>query len=284
MINCISKEKIWGVGRFAELPKFENITFWIEDFSGVFYPADDAIKNFRIKNNTSLHYVLSGNGYFFEDNQLKNLSKGNAFLITPFKTVKYFPDEVSPWCYCGISFDGIDVTNLMKKYGFTHPKVLNENISSEIGSIILKLLSEYKNNTLTDFKLNTYALCILSLFDNSQPNTATSNYTEQYVLNALSFLKENMSDCDLKIEDAANAVKISHSYLCKIIKNKTGKSAKSNLIEMRLSTAKHLLSTTHLPISTIAFSVGFSDLSHFCKTYKKYYGNAPGNEKRSSLT
>ncbi len=45
---------------------------------------------------------------------------------------------------------------------------------------------------------------------------------------------------------------------------------------MRLERARHLLQTTELNVSEIAYQVGFSDPNYFSRAFHDTYGEAPG--------
>lgn len=51
---------------------------------------------------------------------------------------------------------------------------------------------------------------------------------------------------------------------------------------LRLTRAKALLADRHSRISEVAYAVGFNDLSHFDKTFRKMVGRSP-TEYRASL-
>jgi AraC-like DNA-binding protein len=60
------------------------------------------------------------------------------------------------------------------------------------------------------------------------------------------------------------------------------------LNEYRVSLAASMLSTSEIPITTVAFEVGFETLSHFNTTFRKVIGMSPteyvSGKKGSRLT
>jgi AraC-like DNA-binding protein len=55
-----------------------------------------------------------------------------------------------------------------------------------------------------------------------------------------------------------------------------------HLLQLRVSRAQALLSDRHLTVSEVAYSVGFNDLSHFDRTFRRIVGRSP-TEYRTSL-
>lgn len=90
----------------------------------------------------------------------------------------------------------------------------------------------------------------------------------------LSFIRDNF-DKELTLEDMANASKLSTKYFCSFFKNMTGKTPFEYLNDYRIERASRKLLNSDLPITQIAFSCGFNDLSYFIKTFKKIKGCSP---------
>lgn len=274
------RPSIWGVGRSITMPACGNISFWHEDFSGKNYPPDKPIFEFRIKDTNSLHYVVEGSGFFCTVNGEYNLKAGDAFFIKSGEAIKYYPDHTDPWCYCGISCDGLEVNKWLKQSELNRSCVINKEVSGKVGNIILGILEMHTNKELCDFVLNTELYRLLSLFIPKEDEKSES--ADYYILAALDYIRENIGDPELRIESVARVAGVSHSYLCRIIQDKTGKTAKNHMIQMRLETAARLLKNTQLSISEIVWSVGFSDPSHFCKAFKNFYGLSPSEYRKGS--
>ena len=68
---------------------------------------------------------------------------------------------------------------------------------------------------------------------------------------------------------------LSPVYISKIFKEKTGDSPINYLIQIRLGKAKEMLEENRGSIRTIAAQVGYDDVYHFSKLFKKYYGVSP---------
>jgi len=71
-------------------------------------------------------------------------------------------------------------------------------------------------------------------------------------------------------------------YINRIFKKNAGTSLHSFLVGYRINMAMELLRTTSLPVREIALMVGFTELPHFIKTFKKITGSTPGKYRNSA--
>lgn len=104
--------------------------------------------------------------------------------------------------------------------------------------------------------------------------------SSDYVRRAISYIKENYNR-RLTLEDVAATVYVSPSSLSKSFREKTGKSFKEYLNNIRVEESKELLKTTDMSLMAIAEAVGFEDQSYFTKVFKKYAGMLPGRFRKN---
>jgi AraC-like DNA-binding protein len=98
---------------------------------------------------------------------------------------------------------------------------------------------------------------------------------------ALAFLREHFAE-EVTLDDAAREAALSRSHFCRLFRHETGVLFHEHLHQLRVSRAKALLSDRHLTVSEVAYSVGFNDLSHFDRTFRRIVGRSP-TEYRTSL-
>ena len=86
------------------------------------------------------------------------------------------------------------------------------------------------------------------------------------------------------IADVASCACISEPHLSYLFKKFCGQSFCSILNQVRISKAEHLLlEKPGRQVTQICADVGFSDLSHFAKTFKKMVGISPGRYRKQQL-
>lgn len=103
----------------------------------------------------------------------------------------------------------------------------------------------------------------------------SKHFTKLGKLNqAISFINQNYNKA-VTTSKLAEMVYLSEGYFCQLFKDVTGKSAMAYLNTLRVDKAEHLLKTTSMSISEIAFCCGFGDANYFSRTYKKIKHETP---------
>jgi len=94
------------------------------------------------------------------------------------------------------------------------------------------------------------------------------------VVAAIQFIREHASD-PIGVGDVVEHVKASRRRLETHFANVLGRSPAAEIRRIRVERAKHLLETTDVALSTIAFDCGFSDAPRLTKVFSKELGMAP---------
>ena len=100
------------------------------------------------------------------------------------------------------------------------------------------------------------------------------------VNNALEYMREHYAD-KLTLVDLAEKVYVSQWHLSKLLNRVTGKNFSELLNEIRLEKAKELLRDQSLRISDIAEQLGYTDLAHFSRVFKKIVGVSAGEYRNN---
>lgn len=108
-----------------------------------------------------------------------------------------------------------------------------------------------------------------------------SVYNSFIVNNAINYIESNFSE-KLTLSEVAAKTYVSQWHLSKLLNKHTEKSFSEILNNIRISKAKEMLRNPSLRIGDIAESVGFIDIAHFSKVFKKIAG-VSANEYRNSL-
>lgn len=99
------------------------------------------------------------------------------------------------------------------------------------------------------------------------------------VKNALDYLDEHYAE-KLTLSELAEKMYVSQWHLSKLLNGHTKKSFCDLLNEVRIREAKQLLNDLSLRVGDVAVQVGFLDIAHFSRVFKKYTGMS-ANEYRN---
>ena len=107
-----------------------------------------------------------------------------------------------------------------------------------------------------------------------------SNSANSFIVkNALKYIQENYTR-KITLAEVAEKTYVSQWYLSKLLNKHTGKSFSDILNQIRINMAKDLLKNPSMRIGNIAEEVGFIDMAHFSRVFKKFEG-CSANEYRN---
>lgn len=156
---------------------------------------------------------------------------------------------------------------------------MGKNIGDVFGdasSVYLKLAADTTSEEfIKNIKTIFHELCVYNENRKAEGRDKLAN-------EIIDFIEQNFGDFEMSLEKTAKEFYVSENHISRVLKNKTGKSYKAYLIDIRIKEAKNLLRTTSLTVSDIAEKVGYADLRAFNKLFKKYTGNTPGEYRNIS--
>ena len=112
-------------------------------------------------------------------------------------------------------------------------------------------------------------------FNIDLPTQEITNIDEIFLERAYNFVKENIANSDLSIEEFGKQLFLSRTQLYRKIKALTGMSPSLFISTLRLKLAAELLFETSLSVSEISYKVGFGTPSYFTTSFKRLYGVSP---------
>ncbi|MGH4120508.1 response regulator transcription factor [Clostridium sp.] len=128
-----------------------------------------------------------------------------------------------------------------------------------------KIYDEFKNG-MKDYK----NIDVENLDYYLKPNTKKSKYTDAMIC----YVKENYSK-KIGIEDIANNLGVSSSYLSRNFKEQTAQTFHDFLNRYRVQRSIELLINSDYKVYEISYMVGFNEYKHFATVFKKYIKASP---------
>lgn len=93
------------------------------------------------------------------------------------------------------------------------------------------------------------------------------------VINILTYIKRHYASCT--VDDVANYFGYSPKYLSKLLKKSIGFDFTELRLDYRMQSAAKMLHLSELPVSEVAYKVGFSNTSYFYRVFKQRFGKTP---------
>ena len=90
-------------------------------------------------------------------------------------------------------------------------------------------------------------------------------------------------DLDLSVDAVAGEVGISRRHLERLFRACLDRGVTSELQRKRLAVFHELLTTTDMPISELAPSVGFRTMVHLRRSFRRAYGMSPQQYRSASV-
>lgn len=266
-------ELTFGVGREVNgLPKIQAAYTSAKDTvnkrlilgGGVIYYASEEQTGTR-KN--------SDVGQMPEEWIIKSLYQGDVGLIN-----KYVDDLYAPFLNLMLA----DVKKLNKMhlnlFVLLHKELEKKEIDSSRVldnefSLYNKIQAFDTIEEMKAFLLENILLCMKAL---EQQSSGLGN--EKIIIRAKEYIEQNMG-FHLTLESVADHVNFSPAYFSKFFKNEEGLNFIDYVNKVRIEEAKRLLDQ-NVKTADICDKIGFADVKHFYKTFKKWEGITPGQYKK----
>lgn len=223
-----------------------------------------------------LHVVMTGTGTIVYNHQTYHLNQGDLFLLKRGMDVHYYSAIEDPWTYYWVGFSGKLANDYLKRTTLeAHPIVQNRD-TSEITKLIYKMCQRsisYDIHASDDIMhmQELYQLFYLLHQSFPKPFKPVENEIYSNVRKAIHFMNQNYMK-PIKIQDVADHVNMSRSYLYKLFIKHVDQSPQHYLVHLRMYHAALCLKETSKQSQEIAYLVGYKDPLQFSKAFKAYYG------------
>ncbi len=226
-----------------------------------------------------------------QDYQLLYVSHGSAnFLIqgemvhVPAESfVLYYPGEQQHYSYCledhpdlyWIHFSGLEITELLKKYGLYPHHLFHVNSGEECKRLFDKIIRELQLKRTNFFSLiNVYFDELLLLLSRQIAEESKESGKNELIEQAIEYFHKEYRN-KISIEEYANKCNISCCWFIRSFKKHTGTTPGQYLSDIRINKAKELLKNGTFNITETAEFVGYDNPLYFSRIFKKNVGMSP---------
>ena len=237
------------------------------------------------------HHLISGSMKLTCDNGEYIINPNEAYIVSPNALHYLLPLEEktlkSSFCF---SFSKINRKTNYDLYGMlqsafsTLDNVTKIPVTSDYIFFLNKILSLfYSEENIDRIKVKTYFLLLLTDVAESlspavtvahEDNDASISEAEARHFVAEEFLRRNFNK-NITISDLANTLHLSTKQASRIFYNEFGQSFKDYLANMRLTSAKSLLSETDMSVFEVSENVGYGTYNGFFTMFKAKTGLSP---------
>lgn len=252
-----------------------------------------------------LIFIAAGSGFQTINDVRFGYQKGAIFLLTP--EDEHFFEIAEPTTFTYVKFTEQlflekQLDNPNSKWQEKIEQVLSnpnaqpqdiieeETDRSKLFQLLAVLRAEYERTDMFSRQatLELFGAMMLIIARNlhkkgNLPAIQQSKEVEK-VSTILAYIRQHITDKEkVKIKVIAEAHLMSPNYVSIFIKKHTGLSIQKLVLETKIKTAERLLRQSNLTISEIAARLGFTDVSHFNKTFKRYFNKTPKKFRIATL-
>jgi len=245
-----------------------------------------------------LKYILSGKGQYIVDDVTYDVEAGDLIICNPgAKHQHILINPKEPTIEFVAGFTDFQFEN-MKPNSIELPDgscILHTvaDLKQEISKHCYAMIAEKESCQIGKyimFKTHLMQMILSVIREISEVENPVQkgcnfeSYNKSYAVNRIiHYLYENYEN-KISLDQIAHNMYLSPVYISKIFKEETGESPINYLIKIRLERAKDVLVIEDSgSIKNIANSVGYEDVYHFSKLFKKYYGISPLYYKKNAM-
>ncbi len=245
---------------------------------------------------TELTIILSGKGRYFVEEKVYDVEPGDIIVCNPgvhHKNIVTSPSEPTVEFFTGFygyHFKNMPPETIQLKDGGYHLR-LSADARREVMKQCYEMLAENEARQIGKYfmlkarLMQVLLLMMREIVETPRPKQKSCNfesYNKSYaVKKIINYLNENYEH-KISLDQIAHNMYLSPVYISKIFKEETGESPINYLIKIRLEKARDILEHSEDgSIKNIATEVGYDDVYHFSKLFKKYYGISPQNYRKS---
>ncbi|HFI2472755.1 TPA: AraC family ligand binding domain-containing protein [Streptococcus suis] len=238
-----------------------------------------------IRENYVLHFITNGKGKITIDGETTNLQAGDLFVLPKNQSIFYQADENEPWTYTWVGFSGSRAETILSQTRLLEKYFLHSHLESEI----LKKMIDINQTEVQSLPMITELILIghlnqlLAALVQEFPFESlkeSSTLAKNYVHHAIKLIHSQYNS-PIKVNEIADHLALSRSYLYKIFKQETGYAIKDYILQIKMKRSCQLLEDPSRNITEIAYSVGYQDPLTFSSAFKNYFHMSPTDFRKT---
>lgn len=224
-------------------------------------------------------YCVEGKGWFSVNNERRQITGNQCFILPANVPHSYGADENEPWTIYWIHFKG-ELAGYYASRLLT-PIDIKPSIYSRINGrlslfeeIYHTLESGYSKENLlyacSAFHHFLGTICYLQQYRNAADNDVSKDMVDA----TIHFMKENIGK-KLSISEIASHTGYSVSHFSSIFSSRTGHSPVNYFNLLKIQYACNLIDNTDIKINQVCHKIGIEDCYYFSRLFTKIMGTSP---------
>jgi AraC family transcriptional regulator len=250
-----------------------------------------------VKNNFfELVLVKNGEGTQCINYNNYSYSKGSMFLLPPLKCHSFTIDKPTTFVFIKFTdsfFKNVNRITIDRNEWFKEASYILSNynqlpgdiIKSEVDrnhleSLIIIILQETRSygkdsiNLVTSLMTSVLEILIRNIKKSSYSEVTATNPDDR-ITKMLTYINENIHKSELlKIEHLADVFMMSPTYVSEFFKKQVNLPLREYIIKAKIKLVEIRLLNSDYTLTEIADELGFTDVSHLSKTFKRYVGKS----------
>ena len=257
---------------------FEIEILWLqhEDFN-----KTSTIFNNKLHKHTfyELHFVLDGENIIADKNgKTFSIKSGEAMILAPgsLHLSKYYTGNLKRF---SIAFSLLENSTINKAFSALDYYIYK--LSKMTINNLNCIFSECdRDNALSSYIIRNRIfelineLLILGKYEEYMPQTTISS--QDLLVNKIKKYIDDNSNIFLSCKDIADYCKYNEIYLNRIFKNRTGNTLLKYIHKKKIQHSKEMLKNKKISVTTISYTLGFSNEYYFNAFFKREVGVSPG--------
>lgn len=226
------------------------------------------VESYQLRNLWCLHLYdyeadLKLDGVYF------SIEKGSISLAAPGAKLVYHFKDLSPHFFFHFTLENQSEADAQLPY-FSEPGSNDANLRLRLENAVLQWS---ENKLWSEIRLWDGLWALRQQYINQENNPAQEpKFTA--ISEAISYIERNLAS-SLSLGDIAAITGYSPNHLNRLFKKRFNQTVSAYISSYRMHRAAHWLKHTNWPIKRIAYEVGFHDLHHFNKAFKRTHQIAP---------
>jgi AraC family L-rhamnose operon regulatory protein RhaS len=223
-----------------------------------------------------MFYILDGSGHFHRENTTIACQAGDVCVAAP-GVLHLFQDIVPITLYgVEISSDVLPCDEAAIRLLESSEPTVSRSLGQQVRSGLRRLIHEQPLS-----RPGSHAMAVgialqlvAAVVREARPSARAFDCLESLVAQFVSDLEYRYFE-PITLDVAAEEIGLSRRHLTRLFRKTTGVSFADYLEHLRLKHACSLLRETNRSITSIAFEIGFEDVSSFCRAFRRKIGEPP---------